>query len=393
MNKAPHILHVSAIGFTAEKFLLPQADDQRARGARVGFVFSPGPEAERLRARGFEVHEVPIPRGLAPLVALKSVLKQRKLYQALQPDIVHTHTTMGGLTGRVAAWQAGVPYVVHTVHGFPFIPGMPIPQYWSYVATEFALAKITTAMFSQSGEDVMLASRLGILPRTGEVWHIGNGVSLERFDGVTDIARRTSTRLALGIRPEQTLVSIIGRVNSEKGYPETIQALAGLPNLDWHLIAIGFDEGFQGCYQQLAEQKGCGDRISWLGLRPDVPELLEASDLFVLASHREGVPRSLIEAQAQGVPSIATSIRGCREVLLHGQTGLLVSPKDELALREAVVDLLGDPERCTRFAAAGQQRMREHFDEKGVCQRIWQGYEKLGAVQSNALMPEVACSL
>jgi glycosyltransferase involved in cell wall biosynthesis len=370
------ILHICAIGFTAEKFLIAQAEHQRQKGYRVGFVFSPSPETPRLKELGFEVYELFIPREMNPLKDIRAIWQMQELLSRLKPILIHTHTSKGGLVGRFAAWFAKVPHVVHTVHGFPFTEGMQKFKYWTFVFVERFLAYFTHAMFSQSAEDVVLGTRYKILPRDKKIQHIGNGIDLSRFAGKSQSPHPNPLHAELNLPKDAVLILTIGRVNHEKGYYELIESLPRLPD-QVHLICVGFDEGHQEILEGKVSSFGLQKRVHWLGLRHDIPILMASCDCFVLASHREGVPRSLIEAQAMGLPCIATDIRGCREVIIHNQTGLLVKPKNVEDLQSALQNLLDNPNQAKQLASAGQQRVRTYFDEKIVCDKIWQGYRNL----------------
>jgi glycosyltransferase involved in cell wall biosynthesis len=374
------ILHICAIGFTAEKFLIAQAEHQRQKGYRVGFIFSPSPETSRLKEMGFEVYELSVPREMNPLQDLKAIWQMQALFKQLNPILIHTHTSKGGLVGRCAAWFAGVPCIVHTIHGFPFSEGMQAFKYWTFVFVERSLALLTHSMFSQSAEDVVLGTQYKILPRDRKIQHIGNGVDLSRFAGKNQSLDIPILYLELGLPKDAVIILTIGRINHEKGYYELLDALPSLPDYV-HLICVGFDEGHQQVLKDKIISYGLQQRVHWLGLRHDILAIMASSDYFVLASHREGVPRSLIEAQAMGLPCVATNIRGCREVIIHNETGLLVQPKNVYDLQLALKELLSNSARAKQLAIAGQKRVREHFNEKIVCEKIWQGYEALLSIK------------
>lgn len=377
------ILHICAIGFTAEKFLIAQAEYQRLKGYRVGFVFSPSPESTRIKKMGFEVYELFVPRGMNPFQDVQSIWQMKTLLKQLNPILVHTHTSKGGLVGRLAAWLAGIPKIVHTIHGFPFSQGMSASKYWTFVLVERILSWLTHAMFSQSAEDVILGTQYQILPKDRQIQHIGNGIDLSRFSGRERTVNGLGIHGELNLPKDAVIILTIGRINHEKGYYELIDALSGLPN-HVHLICVGFDEGHQLILETKVKEYDLQGRVHWLGQRQDVVEIMASSDYFVLASYREGVPRSLIEAQAMGLPCVATDIRGSREVVVHNETGLLVEPRDARVLKGALNELLEKPELAKQFASAGQKRARKYFDEQIVCEKIWRGYVTLLGIAKEA---------
>jgi glycosyltransferase involved in cell wall biosynthesis len=367
------ILHVCAIGFTAEKFLIAQAHYQHQNGYRVGFVFSPSVETEHLRNLGFEIYEISIPRNMNPLADLRSIYQMSLLFKRLKPVIIHTHTSKGGLVGRLAAFLAGIPNIAHTIHGFPFAEGMSRVKYWTFVYVERFLSLFTNIMFSQSEEDVILGRKYRILPKEQKIRHISNGIDLSRFSSRETLKVDNKLTLELKLKTDAVFILTIGRINYEKGYYEVIEALKELSK-NVHLIAVGFDEGHKTILEKKIKEYKLEKQVHWLGLRQDIPDLMAQCQIFVLASHREGVPRSLIEAQAMGLACIATDIRGCREVIVKDQTGLLIPAKNALELRIALQYLLDNPEQAKKFALAGEKHARAFFDEQIVCEKIWKGY-------------------
>ncbi|MEW6724063.1 MAG: glycosyltransferase family 4 protein [Bacillota bacterium] len=370
------IIHVCAVGFTAEHLLLHQGEHMRSLGHEVGFVFSPSPIAGVLRRRGFPVQEISIAREITP-ADLISVYKLALYFRSVQPDIVHTHTSKGGFVGRLAARLAGVPYVVHTVHGFPFSEGQTWAKYVLYSRIERWVGRLTDVLLSQSKEDVATAVQLGIVARRGAPVHIGNGIDLARFNPKKFTpARKAEIRRSLGLGNEP-VVTIIARLTLEKGYGELVQALGACAALSWAALFVGPDDGAKGIIERLVAQQGLTARVRMLGHRDDVDELLAVTDVFVLPSYREGVPRSVIEAQAMGVPAVVTDIRGCREIVLPGETGIVVPPRNSAELARALARLLQDPQLRECLGIAAECHARTQFSETAVFERIAAVYQGL----------------
>ncbi|WP_134215003.1 glycosyltransferase family 4 protein [Pelotomaculum propionicicum] len=374
----PRVIHVTTIGITAYRALLAQCRFFRERGLEVGFVFSPSPEGEMLRRLQFPVKEIYIDRKINPLSDLRSVRRLCRYFRTVRPDIVHTHTTKAGVVGRVAARLAGVPSVIHTVHGFPFHPGMPRLKYLTYKQIEMWMAGITDIMLSQSEEDVITALKTGIKPRLGGLVYIGNGVDLNEFDpGSFSSHQRLRVKNTLAIRATDPVITMIGRVNREKGYHDLVEALRQVRDVPWQALFIGPDEGFLASITHQINQHGLRDRIQILGQREDITDLLAVTDIYVLPSYREGLPRSLIEAQAMAVPCVATNIRGCREVVEDGVTGFLIAPGDSVALESALQKLLEEPGLRLRMGREGRRRMLRCFDEAEVGRKVMAIYKEV----------------
>ena len=373
----PRIIHVTTVGITSCRALMAQCMYFRQKGLDVGFVFSPSPEGEILRKRGFPVKEIYINRRIDPLSDTLAILKMRDYFRRQKPDIVHTHTSKAGVVGRVAARLAGVPNIIHTVHGFPFYPGMSWLKYQVYKQIEKWAAGLTDIMLSQSEEDVVTASKLGIKPSRGDLIHIGNGIDLSEFaPGNYSSQQRFEIRKRLEIGESDPVITMIGRINREKGYHDLVKALQLLRDMPWRALFIGADEGFLDKIIHQINDCGLQERIQILGQRGDIADLLAATDIYVLPSYREGLPRSLIEAQAMALPCVATDIRGCREVIVEGVTGFLVAPGDSKSLGEALGKLLLDPELRLQMGREGRRRARMCFDEVEVGRKVMAIYDE-----------------
>ena len=371
----PLVIHVTTIGITSYRALLAQCRYFSQRGLEVGFVFSPSPETDRLRSLGFPVKEIDIDRKINPWADLKAIVKLAKYFKQTCPDIVHTHTSKAGVVGRIAAKLAGVPNVFHTVHGFPFQAGMPKAKYRLYLQIEKWMSGITDVMLSQSSEDVVTAVNLGIRARRGELLPIGNGVDLGEFNpGEYSQQHKESIRSRLSIKSTEPVITMIGRINREKGYDDLVDALQKVRDLSWQALFIGPDEGHLAGLRHKIKQYGLSCRIQFLGQRNDIADLLAVSDIYTLPSYREGLPRSLIEAQAMSLPCVATDIRGCREVIEEGVTGFLFHVGDCGTLSDRLRRLLLDPELRFQMGEAGRRRMKSHFDEADVGRKVMSYY-------------------
>jgi glycosyltransferase involved in cell wall biosynthesis len=232
----------------------------------------------------------------------------------------------------------------------------------------------------QNVEDLATLRRLGVPER--KLTLLGNGIDLGRFDpAAVTHDDRCAARAELGARdPDDVVVASVGRLVREKGFPELFAAAARVrehtPGARFAVIggadpdkadAIGADE--------LAAARAIGVRL--LGARDDVVRLYAAMDIFVLPSHREGFPRAAMEAAAMGVPVIATRIRGCRQVVDDGVTGILVPPRDVDALAGAIERLVRDPDCRRRMGAAGRAKARPAFDQQRCIDITLDTYRRL----------------
>ncbi len=375
------VVHVTAIDASLRAFLLPLLVTLKRAGFDLRAACSPGLPIAELDAAAIPVQRIPIARRIAPLGDLLSIWRLFRYFRREKIDLVHAHTPKAGLLARLAARLAGVPIIVYTVHGFYFHDHMPwLPRHF-HIFLEKVGARCCRILLPVSSEDVRTATALNIAPPE-KVRYLGGGIDIDRFRpgrfSADEIRRR---RAEFNIPPDAVVVGIVARMVREKGYLELFQALAGLmpkfPKL--YLLQIGGTdrEKADALGPDSAKPYGISDRSRLLGDRSDVPDLLLLMDILVLPSYREGLPVSLMEAAASGLPIVSTRIRGCREVVADGENGLLVPPRDAAALAAALEKLIAAPQLRIQMGEAGRSRAVEHYDQRRVCRTTLETYRDL----------------
>lgn len=364
------VCQLCAVDFTLKNFLLPLIDGMRATGWQVTAVCSDGPFVSILRAQGYTISTVTITRGINPLAALRSVLALVKLFRRERFDVLHVHTPVAALIGRIAGRIAGIPLIVYTAHGFYFHDQMPCWKRALFVALERFGGLFTDLLFSQSAEDAEEAVTAGIVPRE-RVLAIGNGVDVSCFDPARVGAGRT-VRAALGIPADAFVVGFIGRLVREKGLAEFLDAAVDLaqrfPQIRFLLVGERLASDHAGGVEAefAAAKTALGERLVAPGLRADIPRMLAAMDLFCLPSWREGMPRTIIEAMVMGKPVVATDIRGAREEVVAEETGLLVPTRAPDKLAAAIERFVRDPAWGERLGQEGRRRALMLYDERNI---------------------------
>jgi glycosyltransferase involved in cell wall biosynthesis/ribosomal protein S18 acetylase RimI-like enzyme len=371
----PTVVHVATVDMSLELLLGSQLEAIAAAGFRVIGASAPGPHVDALMRRGIE--HVPLAhatRAMAPIEDARAFAELVRLFRRLGPAIVHTHTPKPGIYGRIAARLDRVPVVVNTVHGLYALPH----DHWHKRAAVYGIERLAAtcsqAEIVVSPEDMRTLRRLRVPADRLVPLDAGLGIDLARFDpGVVSAADRAAARRELGASADGDVVlGLVGRLVREKGYPEVFDAVGRLRSRFPHLrvAVIGPDEpdkpdALTPADRAAAERSG----VSFLGHRDDVARLYSGMDIFVLASHREGFPRTPMEASAMGVPVVASDIRGCRSVVDDGLTGLLVPPRDPGALADAIAQLVPDPTTRRRLGTAARHKAVERFDE-GRCIQV-----------------------
>ncbi|MFQ4136150.1 glycosyltransferase family 4 protein [Nodosilinea sp. PGN35] len=380
------ILHICAVGATTLKLLRPQIDHLLNCGLEVEVACSPDADTESFRQFGYVVHTVHIDREISPIKNLKSLIKLVKLMQQQRYDLVHVHTPIAAVLGRIAAKTAGVKRIVYTAHGFPFHDLLSPGQYAVYFAIEKFCAQFTDLILTQSYEDLVTAQQKNLCP-AHKIRHLNNGVDSHTFSQQRlSPAAQARLRELLGIPDGALVVGTIGRLTRQKGFAYLVDAIAQLrpqfPKL--RLLIIGGElstdpEPFQAELMAQVQGLGLQDCVTFTGFRDDTPELLGLLDVFCLPTYfGEGLPRSILEAMAMGLPIVTTDIRGCREAVIPQENGLIVPPKDSGALAEALGELLGDRALRQRFGEASRQRVEALYNERYVFERLATWYRELG---------------
>lgn len=364
------ICQLCSVDFTLKHFLLPLIDGMESRGWEVISVCSKGPNISELRRRGYRIEPVAISRSRNPLSGLQSLLALIRFFRRERFDVLHVHTPVAALIGRIAAWICGIPLVIYTAHGFYFHDEMPKWRRSIYVLLERLGGRFTHLLFCQSAEDAETAVLERICPRD-RVHEIGNGVDVERFSP-DQVDPPEVTRSILGIPNQAFVVGLIGRQVREKGLVEFLTAVTILaerfPNL-WVLLVgerLASDHARGLDLELAAAHDALGDRLVSLGMREDVPRLLSVMDLFCLPSWREGMPRTIIEAMMLGKPVLATDIRGSREEVVHEETGLIIPVQSPEAIGHAIERFLLNPDWGKLLGEAGRRRAVRIYDERKV---------------------------
>ena len=372
---AVKVVHLTTVDSSLRFLLLRQLTAVRDCGGEAVGVSAPGPDVEHLARDG--IRHVPLTastREMDPLADLRAAAQLWRILRRERPDVLHTHNPKPGLYGRVVGRLARVPVVVNTNHGLYATEDDGRLRRTVVLALEAVAARFSHAELIQNPEDLDLLVRRRI-NRRHRTRLLGNGVDLDRFrpDSLAPSAR-AAVRAELGAGGDDVVVGMVGRLVAEKGVLELLAA-ARLLDDRYAVVVIGPDDPAKPDAldrDTVREAEAAG--VRFLGLREDVDRLYGAMDLFVLPSWREGFPRAAMEAAASGLPVIATDVRGCRQVVDHGTTGLLVPVRDPDALAKAIHTLGEDPATRAAYGAAGATKARQEFDERRVMQTVLDTY-------------------
>jgi glycosyltransferase involved in cell wall biosynthesis len=382
------LVHVTTVDMSLVLLLGPQLRAFAEAGMDVVGVSAPGPFVPQLESWG--IRHQPLrhaTRSTAVGQDALALVELWRLFRRIRPDIVHTHNPKPGLYGRVAARAAGVRGVVNTVHGLYASPEDRASRKAVVYTLERVASLCSGAELVQNPEDLQVLARLGV-PKHKLVL-LGNGVDLQRFRPGADESSRRRARAHLGVDSDALVVGMVARLVWQKGFREIFAAAENMraTHPDVVFVVVG------GSDPDKADAISPGDlaaarrrgHIVFAGDRDHMEHVYPAFDLFVLPSYREGFPRSAMEAAASGLPVIATDIRGCRQVVSHGQNGLLVPLNDPVRLAAAIETLVADRALRERMGAAGRRKAEAEFDDRAVVSKTLDAYERVLAPATSSM--------
>lgn len=295
-------------------------------------------------------------RDLVALIQLWSFLRRRR------PDVVQTHSSKPGVLGRVAAWAAGVPVVIHTVHGWSFHVGQRRPIKWAVRMLERVLATVSSVLVVVSREDERIGASAGI-GTSSKYRVIRSGVDLERFS--PGVPKAVGLRERFGLGNDAVIVGSIGRLEAQKDPLLFVEAAAiiaeSMPSAEFMMVGDG---SLKDEVRSRARERHLSAHLHLLGTRRDIPDLLPMMDVLVMTSRWEGLPRVIVEAMAARTPVISTSVGGTCEVIEHGRTGLLVAPGDAQAIAQATIQMVTSPGLAQRLATAAAAEVDEFSEDR-----------------------------
>jgi glycosyltransferase involved in cell wall biosynthesis len=381
--KIVHIITRLILGGAQENTLLTVEGLQQRHGDTVTLITGPaeGPEGDlfaRAERSGVRVEVIPeLVRAIRPATDLAAYRRLRAAIRRLAPEVVHTHSSKAGIVGRAAAWRERVPAVVHTIHGLPFGPSERPARNRLYVATErwaarrcHAIVSVCDAMTEQA-----LAAGVG---RPEQFLTVYSGMDVEAF--LNPKRPRDEVRRELGLAPEHVAFATVARLFERKGHDDLLAVAPRILETHPHVRFVWIGSGiWRHRLEAEAQRLGVRSAIHFTGLVPPdrIPELLHACDAVVHPSLREGLARVLPQALLCGRPGISYDVDGAREVIITGETGILLSPRDLPALQGAIERLACDAALRDRLGGEGRRRFTDQFRQETMVDQLRSLYERL----------------
>ncbi len=333
---------------------------------------------EILTLKGVKTFFIPeLIREINPLKDLRALFKIKKVLQVIKknhsPMIVHTHSSKAGILGRWGARFARADAIIHTIHGFGFHDYQSLPLRSFLIFLEKITALITDMFIAVSKANIKKGVESGIFPKQ-KTTLIRSGIELKDFTAIK--GKRQEKKKSLGVEPDLPLVTMIGCLKPQKAPLDYVEvAYQVLQQREARFILVG-DGELREKVEKRAIRLGLGDRFKFLGWRRDIPAILFATDIFVLTSLWEGLPRVLPQAMALGIPIVATDVDGTPEAVIHNVNGFVVKPRDTKAMAKKIIYLLDHPQEAKEMGREGKKMVRE-FDIRRMVREQENLYLKL----------------
>ncbi|MGE4284011.1 MAG: glycosyltransferase family 4 protein [Clostridia bacterium] len=365
------ILYVTTVSSTTN-FFISHVNMLIDQGHSVDFACNVHkPIKQSLLDRGCRVFQIDFSRSPLDLSNMRAYKEVKALIIREKYDIVHVHTPVAAAVTRLAIKNIPNIKVIYTAHGFHFYKGAPLKNWLLYYPIEKHLSKYTDVLITINLEDYERAKRKF---KAKKIEYVpGVGIDINKFQSVS--VDREKKRAELGIPKDAYVMLSVGELNENKNHSTVIKALKKVnnPNITYIICGIG---PLKDKLDSLIEKLELTTQVKLLGYRPDIPEILKISDLFVFPSYREGLSVSLMEAMISGLPVICSIIRGNTDLIHEGKGGYLVEPNDIDGFASAIRKIISNQEKSKEFVQYNKERIIEFSDDR-VLERMDEIYRGL----------------
>lgn len=382
------LIRITTVPISFKVLLKGQLRFMASNGFDVKGVSSEGEELREVHENeGIVMEAINMSRKITPFQDLKSLWEMWNFLRKEKPQIVHTHTPKAGIIGMLAARLAGVPHRLHTVAGLPLMEATGIKRKILNFVEKLTYSSATRVYPNSKGlYDFILqnnftqSNKLKIIANGSS-----NGINTTFFspDQVTEIERVT-LREKLNIQPDNFVFVFVGRIVSDKGINELIKAFSELQTAENNqltgiklLLVGGLESDLDPLNPEtLAEINQNRDIIS-VGFQQDVRPFFAISDALAFPSYREGFPNVVMQAGAMGLPSIVSDINGCNEIIVEGENGLIIPPKNVEKLKEKMLTLARDKNLYTKLKENSRRMIESRYEQSVVWNALLEEYEGL----------------
>ncbi|MFQ5412318.1 MAG: glycosyltransferase family 4 protein [Phycisphaerae bacterium] len=377
-----HLITRLILGGAQENTIL-SCEGLHDHGHEVYLLSGPttGPEGslvDRAASGGYTFEEIPhLIRAIHPLSDIRATLHLHRRFEALQPDVVHTHSSKAGILGRLAARRANVPHIVHTIHGMSFNRTQPRIIRRAYALAEALCAESCHSIVTVADAMTRQALAAGI-GRPEQFTTIRSGMEVGNFDPAAHDG--AGLRQMWGVADDEILIGTVARLFINKGYDQLIEimdrAVRRSPRLRFVWVGDGAD---RPRYESELARRHLRDRVTLTGLVPpsEMPRILSAVDILAHTSQWEGLPRAAVQALLMEKPVVSFAIDGAPEVVIPGETGELAPLGDHTSFASAIDKLANDANLRSRYGQRGRMNCLESFDHRSMVEQLDCLYRRL----------------
>ncbi len=328
------------------QFLLPHIKDMQENGnmiecvcAKTGFWF------EELKAQhGLTMHEINFARNPLKPANIKAYKQLKQLQKANNYDLIYCQQPVGGLMGRLLAKKFKIP-CIYTAHGFHFYKGCSLINKLVYKSVEKWASKYTDILITINEEDYQNAKKM----KAKKVFKI-NGIGIDTNKLNVPEFDKNEFKKELGLEPSNKVITTISELNKNKNYITMLEAIKELVQKDGSVRFISCGHGvWEEKIKNYAKKLGIADKCLFLGYRKDIGKILQITDVFMHASHREGLTLSVMEAMNFGLPCVVSNVRGNRDLIIDGKGGYVLECDDAKGFSEKLYEILTDKDKAKQF--------------------------------------------
>jgi len=376
------LLRISTETYSLRILLRNQLAYMGTRGIQVSMASSPDVHvAELEKQQNAKFYPLPLTRELTPLSDLIALYHTIRLIKKIKPEIVHTHSPKAGIVGMLAAVICNVPVKVHTVAGLPLMETKGMKR-WLLDSVEKVVYKCADWVLPNSNELKNFIVDNNLIDDNSKITVIGqgssNGIDLNYFTITESI--ETEAELVMrnhNISKNDIVLTFVGRLAFYKGINELVAAFEKLQaqHTNLKLLLVGPFEDLNPLEEVTLQKIKSNPDIISVGHQNDIRKFLAITSIFVFPSYREGFPQSLMQASGMGLPSVATNINGCNEILDDQETGILIEPKNEDAIVDACLQLIENPQKRISMGEKARKRISESFEQQDLWNNIYDFYQ------------------
>jgi len=369
------VLFVATVESHLLNFHIPFMKLLQEKGYEVHVATRLGNRQQEFDEIGIIKHNVDFSRSPYSPKVFKSLQQMEKLLEEIRFSLVHVHTPVAAFVTRLACQRTNTHPVLYTAHGFHFYKGAPLKNWLLYYNMDKLAAHWTDGLITINEEDYKAAQKFK-LRKNGKVFFVtGVGVDIANLEQRIASIDRSEKRKELRLSVDIAVIITVGELNANKNHIQALKALSKLNKTDFHYLVVGNGESEQKLKKAVNELM-LQDKVSFLGFRRDVAELMASSDIFILTSRHEGLTRAIMEAMAVGLPIIATDERGNRDLVKSGENGYLV-PLDDVEQTAIAIERLIDSEDLRRSMGGKSKELVKQYDLQNILKEMEKIYDNI----------------